>query len=178
MMPYDDRYTVHIQTLGLLPFIHMVNRGTLHMNPTAITTLVDRWRLETHSFHLRTGKMTVTLQDMSMILALPIQGDPLCINTSSDNWRDRMCSLIGGKCPGDTISKQGVKLRVTDGATFKWISQNFSTCLKNASDDEVMIYARVYVWYVITKTIFPDGKGNMAHWHWLKALTKMDKKWS
>src|SRR3954464_3457985 len=80
MMRYDDRYMVHIKALGLLPFIHMVNRGSPHMNPAAITALVDRWRPETHSFHLRTGEMTVTLQDMSMILALPIQGDPLCIN--------------------------------------------------------------------------------------------------
>ena len=72
MMPYDDRYTVHIQALELLAFIHMVNHGTPHMNPDAITALVDRWRPETHSFYLHTGEMTVTIQDMSMILALPI----------------------------------------------------------------------------------------------------------
>ena len=175
MMRYDDRYMVHIKALGLLPFIHMVNRGSPHMNPAAITALIDRWRPDTHSFHLRAGEMTVTLQDMSMILALPIQGDPLCINTGSDGWRERMCGLTGGKCPGDTINSKGEKLRVTAGATFKWIAQNFSTCPENSSEDEIIIYARVYVWYVNTKTIFADGKGNMAHWHWLKALTLMDK---
>uniref|UniRef100_A0ACD5ZV92 Uncharacterized protein n=1 Tax=Avena sativa TaxID=4498 RepID=A0ACD5ZV92_AVESA len=135
MMRYDDRYEEHIRTLGLLPFIHMVNRGSPHMNPAAITALIDRWRPETHSFHLRTGEMTVTLQDMSMILALPIQGDPLCVNTASDNWRERMCALTGGKCPGDTINSKGEKLRVTTGATFKWIEQNFSACPENASED-------------------------------------------
>jgi hypothetical protein len=98
-MNYDERYTPYIQNLGLLPFIHMVTRSTPHINPAAITTLVDRWRPETHSFHLRSGEMTVTLEDMVMILALPIEGTPLCIDTSCDDWRGKMADLIG-KCPG------------------------------------------------------------------------------
>uniref|UniRef100_A0ACD5ZJE6 Uncharacterized protein n=1 Tax=Avena sativa TaxID=4498 RepID=A0ACD5ZJE6_AVESA len=156
MMLYDDRYMVHIRALGLLPFIHMVNRGSPHMNHAAITALVDRWRSETQNFHLCSGEMTVTLQDMSMILALPIQGDPLCINIASDNWRERMCALTSGKCPGDTINSNREKLRVTARATFKWITQNFSTCPENASADEIRLYMPVL--YV--------------------ALTVMDKKWS
>jgi hypothetical protein len=117
-MNYDEWYTPYIQNLGLLPFIHMVTRSTPHMNPTVITVLVDQWRLETHSFHLRTGEMTVTLEDMAMILALPIEGAPLCIDTSYDDWCGKMVDLIG-KCPGDTLNKEGVKLRVAAGATFK-----------------------------------------------------------
>jgi hypothetical protein len=42
------------------------------MNAAALTALVDRWRPETHTFHLRAGEMTSTLQDVSMILGLPI----------------------------------------------------------------------------------------------------------
>ena len=105
-MPYDERYTPYIQELGLLPFIQMVSRSTLSMNPSAITALVDRWRPETHSFHLRTRKMTVTLQDVSMILALPIEGKPLCIDTSSDGWREQMRELIG-KPPPEKFNKKG-----------------------------------------------------------------------
>jgi hypothetical protein len=62
--------------------------------------------------------MTVTLEDMEMILALSIKGSPLCIDTSCDDLREKMLDLIG-KCPGDTINKDGVKLRVAAGATFK-----------------------------------------------------------
>ncbi|KAK1697930.1 hypothetical protein QYE76_014627 [Lolium multiflorum] len=43
------------------------------MNAAALTALVDRWRPETHTFHLRAGEMAPTLQDVSMILGLPIQ---------------------------------------------------------------------------------------------------------
>ncbi|KAK1628673.1 hypothetical protein QYE76_002988, partial [Lolium multiflorum] len=65
------------------------------MNAAALTALVDRWRPETHTFHLRAGEMTPTLQDVSMILGLPIQGDPLCMNTASDGYRGQMDDLIG-----------------------------------------------------------------------------------
>ncbi|KAK1681213.1 hypothetical protein QYE76_042061 [Lolium multiflorum] len=65
------------------------------MNAAALTALVDRWRPETHTFHLRAGEMTPTLQDVSMILGLPIQGEPLCMNTASDGWRRQMEDLIG-----------------------------------------------------------------------------------
>ena len=39
--------------------------------------------------------MTPTLQDVSMILGLPIQGEALCMNTASDGWRQQMEALIG-----------------------------------------------------------------------------------
>ena len=76
-MHYDERYTEFIEMKGLLPFINMVTRSIPNMNPAAITALVDRWRPETHTFHLRVGEMTVTLQDVAMILGLPIDGAPL-----------------------------------------------------------------------------------------------------
>jgi hypothetical protein len=82
-MEYDDRYTDYIERLELLPFITLVTRLTPAMNPCAITALVDRWRPEIHTYHLGCGEITVTLQDVSMILALPISGAPLCFSTNS-----------------------------------------------------------------------------------------------
>ncbi|KAK1605113.1 hypothetical protein QYE76_028786 [Lolium multiflorum] len=77
-MPYDERCTEHIEPTGLLPFISLVSRGQPNMNAAGITALADRWRPEAHTFHLRNGEMTTTLQDVSMIIGLPIQGEPLC----------------------------------------------------------------------------------------------------
>ncbi|KAE8809037.1 Cytochrome P450 87A3 [Hordeum vulgare] len=140
VMHYDERYTPYIEMTGLLPFMQLVSRSTPNLNAAAVTSLIDRWRSETHSFHLRTGEMTVTLQDVSMITALPIEGKPLCMSTDSEGWRQKMEALI---------------------------------------DDEVIQrYARVYMWYVISRTIFADGTGKNAPWMWLKALTVFDNKFS
>ncbi|KAK1643999.1 hypothetical protein QYE76_061804 [Lolium multiflorum] len=94
------------------------------MNPSALTALVDRWRPETHTFHLRAGEMAPTLQDVSMILGLPIQGEPLCMNTSSDGWRQQMEELIGRAPPPPADPKE----RAPAGASFSWIRTNFGQC--------------------------------------------------
>jgi hypothetical protein len=48
------------------------------MDATTLMTLMDRWRPETHTIHLLSGEIMVTLQDVALILGLPIDGTPVC----------------------------------------------------------------------------------------------------
>ncbi|KAK1612023.1 hypothetical protein QYE76_035696 [Lolium multiflorum] len=144
------------------------------MNAAALTALVDRWRPETHTFHLRAGEMTPTLQDVSMILGLPIQGEPLCMNTASDGWRRQMEDLIGMAPPPPAHPKE----RAPAGAPFGWIRLNFGECPEEANRDTIKTYTRVYLWYMISRTLFADSGGKLAHWRWLKALTVLEHPWS
>ena len=132
---------------GLLPFIQLVSRSTPPLNVAAITALTDRWRPETHSFHLRTGEMTVTLQDIAMITGLPIDGNPLCMSTDSDGWREQMHALIGmvPPEPREPEVEGKKKERVAAGAPFTWITFHFGTCPEDANEDTVKTYARVYM---------------------------------
>ncbi|KAK1669189.1 hypothetical protein QYE76_057348 [Lolium multiflorum] len=171
-MPYDERYTEHIEPTGLLPFISLVRWGPPNINAATITALVDRWRPETHTFHLRAGEMTPTLQDVSMIIGLPIQGEPLCMNTPSDGWREQMENLIDMT----PLEPPNYKDRAPMGANYNWIRNNFSRCPAEANQDTVRTYTRV--WYVISKTLFADSGGKLAQWCWLKALTVLKHKWS
>nr|XP_045085389.1 protein MAIN-LIKE 1-like [Aegilops tauschii subsp. strangulata] len=179
-MRYDERYTPYVREAGLLPFIQLVRRSTPPNNAAEVTALVDHWRPETHTFHLRTGEMTVTLQDIATITGLPIDGNLLCMNTDSDGWRAQMHALIGmvPPEPREPEAEDKKKERVAAGATFTWISSNFSTCPEDANEDMVKTYARVYMWYVISKTMFADGTGKNAPWMWLNALTVFYSKWS
>ncbi|KAE8794333.1 mutator protein [Hordeum vulgare] len=178
VMHYDERYTPYIEMTGLLSFVHLVSRSTPNLNAAAVTALIDRWRPETHSFHLRTGEMTVTLQDVSMITALPIEGKPLCMSTDSEGWWHQMEALIGMSPQEPEVEDGGKKDRVPAGATFTWIAANFAHCPEDADDEVIQRYARVYMWYVISRTIFADGTGKNAPWMWLKALTVLDNKFS
>ncbi|KAK1696530.1 hypothetical protein QYE76_013227 [Lolium multiflorum] len=145
------------------------------MNAAALTALVDRWRPETHTFHLRAEEMTLTLQDVFMILGLPIQGEPLCMNTASDGWRGQMGDLIGMAPPEPEDPKE----RTPAGAPFAWIRTNFGELLpEGANEDSIKTYTRVYLWYMISRTLFADSGGKLAHWCWLKALTVLERRWS
>ncbi|MBA0638371.1 hypothetical protein Godav_025438 [Gossypium davidsonii] len=39
-----------------------------------ISALIERWRLETHTFHLPYEKCTITLEDMNLQFGLPVHG--------------------------------------------------------------------------------------------------------
>ncbi|KAK1642808.1 hypothetical protein QYE76_060613 [Lolium multiflorum] len=144
------------------------------MNAAALTAIVDRWRPETHTFHLRAGEMTPTLQDVSMILGLPIQGDPLCMNTTSNGWRGQMEDLIGMAPP----TPEDPKERTPAGASFSSIRTNFGECPQGANEDTIRTYTHVYLWYMLSRTLFADSGGKLAHWCWLKALTVLEHRWS
>ncbi|KAE8783743.1 serine/threonine-protein phosphatase 7 [Hordeum vulgare] len=178
VMKYDERYTPYIEMTGLLPFIQLVSRSTPNLNAATITALIDLWRPETHSFHLRTGEMTVTLQDVFMITGLSIEGKPLCMSTDSEGWRHQMDALIGMSPLEPEVEHGGKKDRVPAGASFTWIPANFAHCPEDANDEVIQTYACVYMWYVISRTIFVGSTGKNASWMWLKALTVFDNKFS
>jgi hypothetical protein len=85
---WDLLYELFICRAGFLPLARLVNRSLPLMDAAALMRLVDWWRSETHTFHLPSGKIMVTLQDVTMILGLPIDGTPVCGMVSSAGLRD------------------------------------------------------------------------------------------
>jgi len=51
---------------------------------------MDRWRPETHTFHLPVGEMTITLQDVALLLGLPCAGQAMEAVEVSATWRDEI----------------------------------------------------------------------------------------
>ena len=43
-------------------------------NPELISAFMERWHRETNTFHLLVGELTITLDDVSSLLHLPISG--------------------------------------------------------------------------------------------------------
>ena len=84
-MSYDVRYEEYFERASLLGFVCQFRRTPPTMNHTALTALVDRWRPETHSFHLPCGEMTITLEDFAMITTLPIDGTAVTGRVDSDD---------------------------------------------------------------------------------------------
>ncbi|KAL5149725.1 Protein MAIN-LIKE 2 [Glycine soja] len=60
-----------VVTTGLSPLIECT---VVIGNPGLISVFVERWHRETSTFHLLVGELTITLDDVSSLLHLPISG--------------------------------------------------------------------------------------------------------
>ena len=173
-MEYDERYEPYFERAGLLAFVRQFSRRPPAINHTALTALLDRWRPETHSFHLPCGEMTVTLQDFAMITGLPIDGDALTGRVDNVGWRNRVWGLTGFQPPEP---EEGQRDRRSAGVLYSWL-RGLGRCPEPAEEETVQQYARAYVWYVLARVIFPDGSGDTASWMWLDPLSDWDAKYS
>ena len=98
-MVYDERYTPLLKRAKLVTIARAYRRGVPPFNPAALTAMIDRWRPETHNFHLPCGEMTITLEDAAMILGLKIQGFPVIGDTESDGWEHHVAQFFGRPLP-------------------------------------------------------------------------------
>jgi hypothetical protein len=94
VLQWDERYAPYLRRAGLLDIARVVNAGLPPLDPPLLTALIDRWRPETHSFHLPCGEMTVTLQDTAMILGLPIEGAAV-VDVVNANWAHFVQLMLG-----------------------------------------------------------------------------------
>ncbi|XP_060177720.1 serine/threonine-protein phosphatase 7 long form homolog [Lycium barbarum] len=100
--PIDTRVLEVIRLSGLYG-VYRSHRPTI--DRSLITSLVERWCPETHTFHFRTGEATITLQDVEVLYGLPVNGDPVLGNElarSTEDWKDICQRLLGfSPLPGD-----------------------------------------------------------------------------
>ncbi|XP_071724005.1 serine/threonine-protein phosphatase 7 long form homolog [Rutidosis leptorrhynchoides] len=83
--------------------------GFMEYDHHLLTALAERWRPETHTFHLSVGEASITLQDVEVLLGLRIDGAPV---TGTDQYppdiEGYLYALLGF-VPAKT-SKTGIKL--------------------------------------------------------------------
>jgi len=92
-----------------------------------IFAFAKRWHEETSSFHLPFGEMTVTLDDVSCLLHLPIDGMLLPHEfISRDDAMDLMIRYLGSD-PGDAL--EDVTNTRGAHARFSYLTKIFKECL-------------------------------------------------
>jgi hypothetical protein len=96
LLHLDDRWLDRLRDAGLLPLARTLQAGDgqdggakkrMQLDRTLLAVLADRWRPETHTFHLPCGEMASTLQDMSYLLGLPIAGEAVDSVAVPPFWR-------------------------------------------------------------------------------------------
>ncbi|CAN1187062.1 Serine/threonine-protein phosphatase 7 long form homolog, partial [Linum perenne] len=78
-------------------------------------TLIERWRLQTSTFHLPFGECTITLEDIAYITGLPIEG-LVVTRPISSRWGEIFMSLL------DCLQLD----TALDTLKNTWLKENFS----------------------------------------------------
>ncbi|XP_020272052.1 serine/threonine-protein phosphatase 7 long form homolog [Asparagus officinalis] len=128
-----------------------------------LTALVERWRPETNTFHLRQGEATITLQDVGVILGLRVDGDAV---TGTDDFH------YGTTCEellGHTPTMKGGKIKL------EWLRNNFQNVPIDATDEIIKRYARAYILHMIGTILFPDSTKDSVHVRWLPLLGDLEE---
>ncbi|XP_028073290.1 serine/threonine-protein phosphatase 7 long form homolog [Camellia sinensis] len=142
----------------------------IRLDHPLITALVERWRTETHTFHFPTGEATVTLQDVSVLYGLRIDGravtglDP---SLTTEQWI-ALCAELLGVAP-TLADLQAGRVRV------RWLSEHFQGDFPDdAADELVQQHARAYILWLIGGVLLLDKSQNLLKLMYLPLLRDID----
>ncbi|XP_010532985.1 PREDICTED: serine/threonine-protein phosphatase 7 long form homolog [Tarenaya hassleriana] len=131
-----------------------------------ISALVERWRRETNTFHFTLGELTVTLEDVALLLGLAVDGKAVIGVTYTTC--SSVCEKYLGLSPDSNYASGGmVKL--------SWLKEFFSGCPDDASYEEIERRTRAYLLYLVGSTIFSTTTGNKVPVMYLPLFEDFDE---
>ncbi|KAL2249849.1 UNVERIFIED_CONTAM: Serine/threonine-protein phosphatase 7 long form [Sesamum indicum] len=139
----------------------------LQLNQHLITTLVEKWRSKTHTFYFRVGKATITLQDIQIIWALPIDGEPVTgvdLDRTTQQWQEYCLTYLGFS--PDANALKGSRLQ-TSAITSHLVEVDITY---NTPHDSVVQYARAVTLPLLGGLMCPDSSGNYVSLLYLSKL--------
>ncbi|KAG5553112.1 hypothetical protein RHGRI_011097 [Rhododendron griersonianum] len=131
-----------------------------------VTALLERWRPETHTFHFLTGEWTVTLQDVEVLLGVPVDGEPVVGTILKKKYWNGLCERLLGDVPDETRKEiKGGKISLT------WLRARFRGHLKPGyTDENIRQQARGYILQLIGGILMPDYSGSYVRLCYLTLL--------
>ena len=158
----DDRVVDIIKGVGLEGLLRTPGREIDH---GLITALVEWWRLETHTFHMPHGEVTITLQDVEVLLGLHVDGKAVT-GSIEKVWKEVCWDFLGFSVPDDnTKVLQGQRIVI------KQLLEQVAVPLPpNAKEDQLHKFAWCYILVLLGDTIFTDKFSDKVHLMWVQLL--------
>lgn len=157
----------HRGVLALLKragFYYLSRLKRVHLDHALLNAIVERWRRETQTFHLRHGEITILLKDVAILSGLLVDGAPVTGRT--DYQWEQLCKDLLGQVP-DQLKGGCVKI--------DWLYQQYHEIPSDAGQDQIEYTARAYIMYQIACSLFPDPSGNRVHLKYLALLRDFDE---
>ncbi|KAH1202725.1 Serine/threonine-protein phosphatase 7 long form [Glycine max] len=147
-------------------FAWIIKMGYLKINVSLISALIERWRPETHTFHMRCGEYTITLQDVSVLLGISVDGLPLIGPTNLD-WADLCEELLGVRPQEDEIKGSVIKL--------SWLAHHFAQINNDDDEEQVRRFARAWILRFIGGVLFVNKSSNKVSLRYLQFLRDFEE---
>ena len=145
----DPRIRLYVIRAG---FYGIYRLGHIMIDWLLITCLVERWQPETHTFHVPVGEMTITLQDVAIILGLRIDG-PAVTRTCVLDVAELCGELLGVTPPFDALRGSAISIQ--------WLCQQLSTLRPDVDDVDLERSACGFILALKGSFLFEDKKGSM-----------------
>lgn len=144
-------------------FYHLSCLKRVQLDHALLNALVERWRRETQTFHLRYGEITILLKDVAILSGLRVDGSP--VTGPADCRWDELCLELLGQRPA----------KVKGGAvSIAWFYETFHKIPDGAGKQQIEYATRAYILYQLGCSLFPDPSGTRVHLRYLPLLRDFD----
>ncbi|QHN96709.1 uncharacterized protein DS421_18g620950 [Arachis hypogaea] len=172
-MPMHERIIPYLERTGLY-YLARLNSQWFWLDEPLVSAFVERWRPETHTFHMPFGECIVTLQDVAFQLGLPVDGEAVsgCLGEFEKymeggrpawEWFE---DLFGERPPPNKVKQMTVH--------FTWFHERFRVLPPDTNEETVRIYARAYIMMLLSTQLFGDKSANRIHIWWLPFVANLD----
>ncbi|KAL0797070.1 hypothetical protein Bca101_068447 [Brassica carinata] len=138
----------------------------IQLDYALITALVERWRPETHTFHLPAGEITVTLQDVNILLGLRVDG-PAVTGSTKNNWADLCEDLLGLRPGSGDLHGSHVSLA--------WLRDNFRNLPADPDEETLKCHTRAFVLALMSGFLYGDKSKHDVALTFLPLLRDFDE---
>ncbi|KAL0001677.1 hypothetical protein SO802_015458 [Lithocarpus litseifolius] len=139
----DDRVLDIVKRVGLEGLHRTPSREIDH---NLITAFVERWRPKTHTFHLPHGETTITLQDVEVLLGIPIDGEVM-VGITDLTWAIECRDMLGIATNNVVLKGQRIKIN----RLLQKVDQGLPD---GAAEVVVHQYARCYILALLGDTMW------------------------
>ncbi|CAN1161915.1 Protein MAIN-LIKE 2 [Linum perenne] len=160
-LTFHPQYETFLSECGLYSVVSLLGQTPCK---ELVTTLLERWRLETNTFHLLQGEATITLEDVEVLTGLPTRGRPVSVGYDA-RAADVICQeLLGATPPPTRFTGHQVKI--------SWVKEQFDRLPAGASAEVITYYARAYTWVLVGAVLLADRSGDLIPVHLLRLLSE------
>ncbi|KAL5153920.1 Protein MAIN-LIKE 1 [Glycine soja] len=144
-----------VAATGLSP---LIDCSVITGDPGLISAFVERWHGETNTFHLPVGELTITLDDVSSILHLPITGALHSFHAfSTEEARFLLTELLevsAEEARAETALMRGAYVRLG------WVRDIYET---RCQARQWILVARAYLLHLVGCTLFANKSATYVH---------------